>query len=60
MSLELHGIHLILRVVSGILVQIREKNGLRIRRLNMLPRASITMTAGANLIVEGAIDLGLS
>ena len=49
--------HLVLWVVCWVLVHVREKDGLRVRRLNVFSRAAVAMAAGANLVVKTAIDL---
>jgi hypothetical protein len=59
MHLHLLRVHLILGIVCRILVQVREEDSLAVRRLDMLARAAVTVTAGANLVVEGAVDFVL-
>jgi hypothetical protein len=48
--LELARIHAILRVVCGILVQVRHEDGLAVGRLDMFSRASITVSAGTDFL----------
>jgi hypothetical protein len=57
--LHLLRIHLILGVVGRVLVQIRQQNRLRVRRLDVFARAAVAVAAGADLIVERAVDLVL-
>ena len=56
MILKLTGVHLIFGIICRILVEIGKENRLRIRRFNMLSRATITVAACANFVVKGAID----
>lgn len=49
--------HLVLGVVGRVLVEVGEEDGLRVRRLHVFARAAIAMAAGADLVVETAIDL---
>lgn len=55
--LHLAGVHLVLGVVGRVLVHVRHENGLRVRRLDMLSRAAVTVSACADFVVERAIDL---
>ena len=59
MVLHLAGVHLVLRIVGRVLVHVRHENGLRVRRLNMLARAAIAVSARADFVVERTIDLVL-
>lgn len=57
--LQLAGVHPILGIESRILVHVGHQDGLRVRRLDVFPRASVAVSAGADFVVEGAIDLVL-
>jgi len=57
--LQLGGVHLALGVVGRVLVQVRQQDGLRVRGLDVLARAAVAVSAGADFVVEGAIDLVL-
>lgn len=59
MVLKLTRVHLVLRVVGGILVHVGHEDRLRIGRLDVLPGASVAVSAGADLVVEGAVDFVL-
>jgi hypothetical protein len=50
--------HLELWIVGWVLVEVREEDGLRVRRLDMFARASVTMSASSNLVVDRAVHLG--
>jgi hypothetical protein len=50
--LELPWSELADRVVGWVVVDVREEDGLRKRRLDMLPRAAITVTTCSNLIYK--------
>lgn len=59
--LQLARIHLVLGVECRVLIHVREEDGLRVGRFDMLSRAPVAMAAGSDLIVERAVDLdGLS
>jgi hypothetical protein len=55
--LKLLRVHLVLGVEGGILVQVREEDRLAVRRLDVLSRAPVAVAAGADLVVETAVDL---
>lgn len=57
--LHLLRVHLVLGVVRRVLVEVGQQDSLRVRRLDVFPGAAVAVTAGANLVVEGAIDLVL-
>ena len=57
--LQLAGVHSVLGVECGILVHVRHQDGLGVRWLDMLPGAAVTVSAGTDLVVEGAVDLVL-
>lgn len=59
MVLQLAAVHPVLGIEGGILVHVGHQDGLRVRRLDVFPRASVAMSAGADFVVEGAIDLVL-
>lgn len=47
------------RVVRRVLVHRRQQDRLRVRRLHVLPRTPVPVPAGADLVVEGAVDFVL-
>ena len=55
--LQLAGIHLVLRVVRWVLVEVREQDRLAIGGLNVLARAPVAVPACPDLVVEGAVHL---
>lgn len=57
MVLQLAGIHLVLRIVGGVLVEVRQQDGLAVRRLDVLARAPVAVSARPDLVVEGAVHL---
>lgn len=57
--LHLAGVHLVLGVVGRVLVHVRHENGLGVRRLHMLARAAVAVSACANFVVERTIDFVL-
>jgi hypothetical protein len=57
MVLQLHRVHLVLWVVRGILVEVGEEDGLGVGRLHVFSRAAIAVSARADFVVEGAVDL---
>lgn len=57
--LHLAGVHLVLGVVGRVLVHVRHENSLRVRRLDMLARAAVAVSACADFVVERTIDLVL-
>jgi len=57
--LQLARVQLVLRVVGWVLVEVRQKDGLRVGGLDVFPRATVAVAARANLVVEGAVDLVL-
>lgn len=57
--LHLAGVHLVLGVVGRVLVHVRHENSLGVRRLDMLARAAVAVSACANFVVERTIDLVL-
>ena len=59
MVLQLARVHLVLRVVGRVLVQVGQEDGLGVGRLDVLARAAVAVAAGADLVVEGAVDLVL-
>lgn len=54
MILQLRRIHLIFWIERGVLVQIRKEYRLRVRRLDVFTGAAVTVTAGADFVVERA------
>ena len=59
MVLELARVHLVLGIVGGVLVQVGEKDRLRVGGLDVFARAAVAVAAGADFVVEGAVDLGM-
>lgn len=57
MVLQLARVHAALVVVGRVLVQVGHEDGLRVRGLDVLARAAVAVAAGADLEVEGAVDL---
>ena len=57
--LQLGRVHLVLGVVGGVLVEVRQQDCLRVGRLDVLARAAVAMPAGPNFVVEGAVDFVL-
>lgn len=55
--LQLARVHLVLGVVGRVLVQVGQQNRLRVRGLDMLARTAVAVPAGADFVVEGAVDL---
>ncbi len=53
--LQLAGVHLVLGVVGGVLVQVWEEDRLAVGRLNVLARAAIAVAASADFVVEGTV-----
>lgn len=57
--LQLARVHLALRVVGWVLVHVGHQDGLRVGWLDVFSGAAVTVSACADLVVEGAIDLVL-
>ena len=57
--LELRGIHARFVVVGGVLVEVGEEDGLRVRGLDVFARAAVAVAACADFVVEGAVDFVL-
>ena len=57
MILQLRCIHPVLVIKSRILVEVGHEDGLAVAWFHMLARASVTVPAGANLVVETTVDL---
>ena len=55
--LQLRWVHLILRVVGGVLVEVGQEDRLRVGGLDMFARAAIAVAAGTDFVVKGAVDL---
>ena len=55
--LQLACVHLDLGVVRRVLVEIGQEDGLRVGRFDMFSRAAVAVSAGADFVVEGAVDL---
>ena len=55
--LELGGVHLGFRIVGRVLIEVGEEDGLGVGRFDVLARAAVAMTACADFVVEGAVDL---
>lgn len=57
--LQLLGVHARLVVVGGILVEIRKEDSLAVGWFDVFARAAVAVAAGADFVVEGAVDLVL-
>lgn len=57
MVLQLAGIHLVLRIVGWVLVEVGEEDCLRVGGFDVFARAAVAVAAGADFVVEGAVDL---
>jgi hypothetical protein len=57
--LQLAGVHLVLGIVGRVLVHVGHEDGLRVGGLHVFARASVAVTACADLVVEGAVNLVL-
>lgn len=55
MVLQLTGVHLVLRIVGWVLVQVGQEDGLRVGWLDVFARAAVAVAAGADFVVEGAV-----
>lgn len=55
--LQLRRVHAVLGVEGRVLVQVRHEDRLAVRGLDVLARAPVAVAAGADLVVEGAVDL---
>jgi len=60
-KVELHllRIHLVLGVVGGVLVEVRQQYRLRVGWLDMFARAAVAVAARSDLVVETTVDLVL-
>lgn len=59
MVLNLARVHLVFRIERWVLVEVWKEDGLRVGRLDVFSRAAIAVTAGADFVVEGAVDFVL-
>ena len=59
MVLQLRRIHLVFWVIGGILVEVGEEDGLAVGGFDVFARAAVAVAAGADFVVEGAVDLVL-
>ena len=57
--LQLARVHLVLGVVGRVLVQVRQEDGLGVGGFDVLAAAAVAVAAGADLVVEGAVDFVL-
>ena len=55
--LQLARVHLVLGIVGGVLIEVREKDGLGVGWFDMFSRAAVTVSTSAYFIIEGAVDL---
>jgi len=53
--LQLAGVHLVLGVVGGVLVQVREQDRLAVGWLDVLSRTAVSVSASADLVVKGTV-----
>ena len=59
MILKLGWVHLVFGIVGGVLVEVGQEDGLRVGGLDVFSRTSITVSTGADLVVEGTVDFVL-
>lgn len=57
--LQLARVHLVLGVVGWVLVQVRQQDRLRVRRLDVFSGAPVAVAARPDFVVEGTVDLGV-
>ena len=57
MVLQLGRIHLVLGVVGRVLVEVGEEDRLGVGGLDVFAGAAVAVAAGADFVVEGAVDL---
>ena len=57
--LQLARVHLVLRVVGGVLVEVREEDCLGVGGFDVFSRAAVAVAACADFVVEGAVDFVL-
>lgn len=55
--LQLAGVHAVLGVEGRVLVEVGHEDRLRVGRLDVFARAAVAVAAGADFVVEGAVDL---
>ena len=55
MVLQLRGVHLVLGIVGGVLVEVGEEDGLAVGGLDVLARTAVAVPAGADFVVETAV-----
>lgn len=55
--LKLVRVHLIFGIIRRILVEVWEKDGLRVRGLDMFARAAVSVSACADFVVKRTVDL---
>lgn len=59
MVLQLARVHLVFGVVGRVLVEVWEEDGLRVGGFDVLATAAVAVSAGADFVVEGAVDFVL-
>ena len=59
MILQLTRVHLDFGIVGRVLVQIWEQDRLRVGGFDVFARAAVAVAAGADFVVEGAVDFVL-
>ena len=57
--LQLRGRHARFAVVGGVLVEVGQEDGLAVGGFDVFARAAVAVAAGADFVVEGAVDLVL-
>ena len=57
MVLQLRGVHFVFGIVGRVLVEVGEQDRLAVRGLDVFSRTAVAVAAGANFVVEGAVDL---
>lgn len=55
--LQLAGIHLVLRIVGRVLIEVGKQDGLGVGRLDVLAGTAVAVPAGADFVVEGTVNL---
>ena len=59
MVLQLARVHFVFRVVGRVLVQVWQEDGLGVGGFDVLATAAVAVSAGADLVVEGAVHFVL-
>ena len=59
MVLQLRRVHLVFRIVGRVLVEVGQQDRLRVGRFDVFARAAVAVSAGADFVVETAVDFVL-